>query len=268
MDKPTEDKRYVANLTGGPFTEVEPFRFAEDERASLTEVLSNTLNLPADSPSIQSFLEAAERAAAAFKQLQELERKKPASRTTHATMAKLRKHVPALRKTMEAMDAEVRWRLLFCLQSPIFHGNKTPITAENKSPGKASEEIEAPVPKKIAAESERSDLAENFIGRLTLELVAFDAATEMAEAMLGKPARGPKKKLWREQFATEIAWVFWLRIGIEPTATQAGDAAKDDSAFESVLRICLHAVGVNLKSVHKLALAAMENIKVQKRFKK
>ena len=97
------------------------------------------------------------------------------------------------------------------------------------------------------------------------ELVVVDAATEMVEAILDrpehKPKRGPKEEPWRVQFATEIAWVYWLRLDVEPTATQAGDAATEESAFESVLRVCFRAVGIKIKYVHRPAVDAMSRIK-------
>ena len=183
-------------------------------------------------------------------------------------MAELRKHVQGLSAAMEAMDPETHGLLLLCLQDPVFHDDESATTTKDELSAETPNEVEAAVLKRGEAERERYDLAANFIGRLTLELVAFDAATDMAEVILSKPARGQRKERWRERIATEIAWVFWLRLDVEPTATQAEDDLAEDSAFESVLKICFRALGMNVANVHRPALAAMKSIKVQKRSKK
>lgn len=264
MDDPPECKRYVALLAGGPLTEVESFPFAEDERTAITEIPSNKLRLSVDSPPVQSFLEAAERAAAVFKCLEELERQKPALRTTHSTASKLRKQVPALRQTLEEMDSNFHELLLLCFLHPIFHSGNSAVTKGDESSKKTPEETKAAVLGRIDAERARRELAEDFIGRFARGLVALDAATEMAGAVLSrpeyKPTQGRKAVPWRVQYATEIAWVFWLRLGTEPTATRKS-AVIDESVFESVLRICLRAVGDKTMDVHRPAVDALSRIK-------
>ena len=89
----------------------------------------------------------------------------------------------------------------------------------------------------------------------------------MVEAVLSrpeyKPTQGRKAVPWRVQYATEIAWAFWLRLEIEPTATRKS-AVIDESAFESVLRICLRAVSDKTMDVHRPAVDALSRIKERK----
>lgn len=269
MGDSPEGKRYVARLAGGPLVEVGSFHFSEDEKESLTEILVGGLQPPADLPRVQSFLEAAERAAATFKQLEELEQQAPSPRATRATMANLRKQVVALRKTVAAMDSNLHRLLLICLQHPAFHGDELDTEATDMSGKNTREEWEAAVLARLDADAARRDHAENFLGRFSQELVALDVATEMAKAILDRPEhtppRGRKAPPWRVQYAAEIAWVFWLRLGVEPTATQAGDVTDEESIFESVLRICLRGVGDKTQHVHRVAVAALRRIKERKR---
>jgi hypothetical protein len=268
MDDSPEGRTYVALLAGGPLVEVGPFHFSEDEKESLTDIVLNKLQPPADLTRAQTFIGAAERAAAKFKQLEELEQRKPAPRATHATMTNLRKQVVALRKTVEAMDSNLHRLLLVCLQHPMFHGEGSVAATSDKSPKMTREEREAAVLAMLDADAARRDLADNCISRFSQELVVLDAATEMAKAILDSPAhrprRGRKATPWRVQYAVEVALAFQSVLEVEPTATRKTEVAKE-SVFESAFRICLRAVGDGITDVHEPAKDAIRRIKEGKK---
>ena len=265
MRKPSEGKTFVALLAGDTLAEVGPFRFTENEREDLVEILSNKLRPPADFPHIQSFLEAAEVAAATFKQYEELEKQRPAARATHATMAELRQLVPALRKAMEERDSHIQSLLLQCLQHQIVVSERVDVVVgDKKETEKSPEEIEAAVQKRLRAERARYEFAENFVDRFVRGLATVDVATEMMDAILSRPEhqpkRGRKAAPWRVQYAVEVALSFRSMLEMEPTATRGGDVAKE-SVFVSVFRVCLRAVGDEISDVHAPAAAAIRRIK-------
>ena len=251
--------RAVAQLT-----EVKRFRFPKKEKAQLTSILSEKLNLPPNSRRVRLFLRDVAMAIAVFHRLRALDSSRPSTTVTRSTLDQLRKHVPGVRQAMEAGDPGTQHLLMLCLQDPWFYRYFSTDEKGNPPAIKRSERSEADVQRRIYAEKDRRKLLEDLLAQFTLVLAVIDEASEMARGLIGNSPRGPTPDHWRAQFAADVASAYKRNLEFVPTASAKGEFTKE-SAFESVLRGCFQTAGIKLSDVHKFALAALQRLREQER---
>ena len=267
MEEELEPQWYSGSMTAGPLAKIDPFPFDEEAKTAITTAISEKLGLAPESTETCDFLAVTELLAAWFKNIQGIDKKWLNAKAAHADLEQFRKLVPALRQVMEGMDSHTAYLLLSCLESSVFHRSRTDGAGEHRLPTDVENLVEYMDRAAIENWLARRDLAESFLERLRRELVALDAAVEMAKSVLGEPKRGRPPERWRIPYAVAIAQAFSLRLGRQPTATQKG-IFTEDSCFESVLRVCFHSVGVETKDVHKTARAAVKQIREQEKQEK
>ena len=247
MGRVSRPRQFVARLAGGKLREAK-FKFNKEDKAQLLTVL-------ASNKAARTFVRAVEeKAITMFKAYMELEEERPTPSATRATLKQLKQDTSSLRKGLEAMDSDTRFRVELCLQAQLSRSHD--VTATSKQPSNKSTlaMIESARALRLAAQE--------FIDHLTQVLATLDSVITMARSGLRKIEPGRPEVRWRVEFATVVAWNYLESLKTEPTATPKTEVT-EESPFESVLRICFKAAGVRLKDVHKLALAAIRQIKVQ-----
>lgn len=247
MGRVSRPRQFVARLAGGDLREAK-FKFNKEDEARLLAVL-------AGNKAARTFVRAVEeRAMTMFKAYMELEKQRPTPSATRATLKQLKQDTSSLRKGLETMDPDMRSCLELGLQARMLRAHDTTATSKQSSKKSTLAMIESSRALYLAAQE--------FIDHLIQDLATLDSVIAMTQSGLRKIERGRPEVHWRVEFATVIAWNYLEILKVDPTATQKTEVT-EESAFESVLRICFQAAGVKLKNVHKLALAAIRQLKVQ-----
>ncbi len=246
--------RFIARLTGDQLRKAKPFRFTKHDKDQLLAMLSDKLSVSPTDKRVRAFVRAAAIAIAGFKVYQELEKTRPTGRATQTTLKQLKQHSSGIRDELQTMNADTRFLLEVCLQAPTFHLDDHALASKKPPANKTLAAIEAARARRNAAQA--------FVDRLNQDLTSFDAAVALAQTAPSQTKQGRPKEHWRLGLATDIAWAFRELLKVRPAATTTTDVT-EESPFESVLRICLHAAGVELKDVHRLARAAIRKLKEQ-----
>ncbi|MFQ5935918.1 MAG: hypothetical protein ACE5LB_05890 [Acidiferrobacterales bacterium] len=227
------------------------FRFKKADKDQLLAVLREKLRLSPRSKAVTTFIQAAELAITGFGAYRELEKGRPSARSIEAKLRQFKRQTSELKKAMDSMDADTRFHLELCLQTPMFHIADAKMRKKSLKKAHALAMIEAASRGRLAVQA--------FIDRLTQDLATLEVATAVAATAPQHAQSGRTREHWRLELAADIARAFRDCLKVDPKKSET----TKEVPFTSVLRICLSAAGVHVQDLRRLALEAVRRVEVQ-----